>query len=64
MKYRRIKNEFRKTCRVCLNQKYGLSLKPKDCQYEGYPHVCHSCGEVKNIVSGIRFRKRLLFPFL
>ena len=64
MKYHTIQNDLKKTCRSCLNQEYGLNLKPKDCLYEDYPYVCQYCGEVKNIVNDIRFRKKMLFPFL
>ena len=59
MKYRYIKRDLGSICRACLNKKYGIRLKTKDCIYEDYPRVCHECGEVKNIVCGIKLPKRL-----
>ena len=63
MKYSYLKNDLNNTCRACLNKKYRLNLKPKDCLYEDYPHICRKCKEMKNIVHDVRFRKKLLLFF-
>lgn len=41
-------------CRRCINAHHRLKLEPKDCFYWQYPTVCQECGEVRNIVTGIR----------
>ena len=59
-KYRYLERDLGNICRECLNKKYGLRLRPKNCIYENYPHMCHECREVKNIVCEIRFIKRIV----
>lgn len=59
-KYRYIKAELGRVCRACLNQNHRLSLTPRDCLYDDYPHICAGCGEVKNIVSDVKLSKRFL----
>ena len=59
VKYRRIKEDLEYTCRECLNRKYSVKLKPKNCVYGEYPHICRECGEVRNIVDDIKFIKRI-----
>ena len=59
MKYHKIKQALGHTCRNCLNEQLHLSLEPEDCYYFMYPAVCSRCGEVKNIVDGVRFWKRM-----
>lgn len=56
--YKEFESDLEHTCRACLNKKYGAELTPGDCSYLMYPAVCTNCGEVKNIVSGVRFGKR------
>lgn len=41
-------------CRRYINRKYRLRLEPRDCYYWQYPAHCDDCGEVRNIVTGIR----------
>ena len=57
------KNYMGKNCRDCLNRKLGTSLEPKDCMYDLYPHVCSSCGQLRNIVVdlAIKTKMKLLF---
>lgn len=59
LKYRYLRNNLERTCRTCLNQIYKVKLKPKDCVYDDYPHVCSRCKEMKNIVSDIKTLKKL-----
>ena len=41
-------------CRRCINEQYGVDLKPKDCRYVGaYPDVCACCGKVRNLVGDV-----------
>ena len=51
-------------CRACLNEAYRVHLEQTDCRY-GYPYParCPRCGEVRNIVTGLRPRAhwKLLF---
>ncbi len=43
-------------CRQCINVTYDTHLKHFDCLYgTPYPGNCPSCGEMKNIVTGLRF---------
>lgn len=48
-----VKYDFSRICRTCLNQKYNLRLRSKDCYYLQYPAQCKDCGEVCNIVAGV-----------
>ena len=51
-------------CRRCINRKYHTNLKRTDCLYGiGYPCVCGSCGEVRNIVTGLRLRGKIKLLF-
>ena len=59
MKYAGIQKDMRHLCRNCLNEKHAIGLQPKDCIYAMYPEMCCRCGQMKNIVSEIRFYKRL-----
>ena len=63
MKYRSIKPSLGNTCRSCLNDSFKIDLKPSDCYYMIYPQRCSNCGEIKNIVSRIRWKKRLMLLF-
>ena len=63
MKYHSMRLRYENTCRSCLNKKYQLNLSSADCHYLIYPQKCHSCGEIKNIVSGIRWKKRITLLF-
>lgn len=60
---REIKHDLGGICRACLNEKYGLSLTPKDCEYDEYPRECGRCSQVRNIVCGLRGFKGLLLRF-
>ena len=65
MNYQRLKEEaFRALCRRCVNEAYGLTLRPEDCCYMPYPELCARCGQPRNIVEDIRpiRRWRLLPP--
>lgn len=47
-------------CRRCLNEQFDLRLSPEDCSYDQHAlSVCPCCGEVQNIVTRVRFTKRL-----
>lgn len=50
--------EFGRSCRRCINKNFGISLKPEDCVYLPYMAVCHSCGELRNIVMQVRPQMR------
>ena len=51
-------------CRRCINRKHHANLKRSDCLYGiGYPCVCTSCGEVRNIVTGLRLRGKIKLLF-
>lgn len=42
-------------CRQCINKTYKVHLLHTDCVYGlMYPAKCSSCGEMKNIVTGLR----------
>ncbi len=42
-------------CRQCINKEYGIHLLHTDCQYGMmYPGKCPCCGDMKNIVTGIK----------
>ncbi|MCH1983717.1 hypothetical protein MCG98_14175 [Ruminococcus sp. OA3] len=45
-------------CRECLNKKYSLKLKKKDCLYYYYSQQCSGCGDLHHIVAKVRFGKR------
>ena len=60
---RYINNDLGHICLDCLNKKYKIKLKEEDCDYDIYPHSCCRCGNVKMIVSDIRFSKRILLIF-
>ena len=63
------KYRFSNTCRKCINRKYLLSLRSRDCLYWQYPSRCQECGEVRNIVADItafakmKIRFREIFSF-
>lgn len=59
LRYRDFKNDLEKSCRSCLNSRYGLDLISDDCYYCMYPAECPYCGNVKNIVSGTGRRATL-----
>lgn len=59
MKYRTIKRSMNDICRSCLNEELHIDLEPVDCYYLMYPQMCRRCGEMKNIVTDIRWRKRI-----
>ena len=42
-------------CRRCINRQYGVNLKPRDCKYWAWQTPCAQCGNVHNIVVGLRF---------
>lgn len=42
-------------CRRCINERYDLNLQPYDCRYMIYASPCTGCGELSNIVEGVRF---------
>ena len=50
-------------CRRCINRKYRVKLEPSDCIYGMYPSPCAVCGDVHNIVIGLRTggKMKLLF---
>ena len=58
-RYHHINDDLGHVCRACLNRIYKTNLQPEHCRYEEYPRICQECGEVKNIVIGITFRKKL-----
>ncbi|MBQ8145176.1 MAG: hypothetical protein IJ039_00175 [Clostridia bacterium] len=60
MKHKSFKKHFHGHCRSCINKKTGVHFKHKNCEYWDYPEACESCGEVKNIVTGIRFFSRIM----
>ena len=44
-------------CRQCINKAYGIHILHQDCDYELiYPKQCPSCGELKNIVTGLTLK--------
>ena len=50
----------RDICRRCINQLFGVHLKHKDCRYGvPYPQRCRACGEMRNIVTGLRMTGKL-----
>ena len=55
--------EFGRSCRRCINDAAGVSLKTEDCVYLPYPAVCSHCEQLKNIVIEVREVKRLLLKF-
>ena len=52
MRYEEIRPDVGRLCRACLNEKYGLRLKSKHCEYMFYQAVCARCEQRKNIVDG------------
>ena len=61
----RIRSRFGgEICRRCINAAYRAHLTPQDCRY-GYPYPsrCFRCGEVHNIVTGLRLSGRLKLLF-
>ena len=47
-------------CRQCINQAYKTNLLHTDCKYGlMYPSKCAKCGEMKNIVTGLRLSEYL-----
>ena len=63
MKYRAMKRSMYDICRNCLNEEFHIDLEPVDCYYMMYPQKCRRCGEMKNIVTKIRWRKRIKLLF-
>ena len=47
-------------CRHCINEVYGMQLRPADCLYDLYPRECARCGKMHNIVRKVRLGKRIL----
>ena len=46
-------------CRQCINKAFGIHLNHTDCKYDLlYPGKCPGCGEMKNIVTGLRMSGR------
>lgn len=45
-------------CRRCLNGAFGVHLRHRDVLYREEPGVCRRCGQVHNIVRGIRLFSR------
>ena len=44
-----------RVCRSCINTTYNIQLLNTDCKYGLlYPSQCVKCGEMKNIVTGLR----------
>lgn len=41
-------------CRRCINRTFHVNLEPPDCSYAMYPSPCSACGNVHNIVIGLR----------
>ncbi|MBE6674707.1 MAG: hypothetical protein E7596_06335 [Ruminococcaceae bacterium] len=58
MKYKVFKEEMHGYCRRCINKRLKVHFKHKDCEYWDFPENCKKCGEVKNIVIGIRTLSR------
>ena len=59
MKYKIFKYKvLGKLCRECINQKYGLQLRRRDCQYWMAVSYCECCGQPKNIVMNIALFSR------
>lgn len=59
MTYRILRKEaLNRYCRNCINAKYGMKLKRQDCYYMYYLYKCQCCGEMRNIVNGIRVLSR------
>lgn len=58
-------NRLGKTiCRRCINREYGVELKPEDCVYDiPFPARCRNCGEMRNIVTGLRLRGKMKLLF-
>ena len=63
MKHHSLNENMGRACRSCLNEKFGVDLKPRDCSYSIYPGQCRICGEMKNIVQEIKWRKRIFLRF-
>jgi len=60
LKYKEFKQKVcGQWCRRCINAEYHLDLETSDCLYFHFPLECERCGEVRNIVTDIRFMKRL-----
>lgn len=60
------KNALGNLCRDCINRKYSIKLKRRDCIYGTYPYPCRECNDMRHIVVNITFRARwkLLFGTL
>ena len=58
-------NKLGKTvCRRCINREFGVDLNPEDCTYENpFPELCSNCGEIRNIVTGLRLRGKIKLLF-
>lgn len=57
--YRHMKNQdFGKTCRRCINARWGTHLKMEDCLYLPFAAPCSRCEQIRNIVAGLRFSGR------
>ncbi len=59
MKYGSFRKKFHGHCRSCINGGLGIHFKHEDCEYWEFPEPCVSCGEVKNIVIGIKPLSRI-----
>ena len=58
MKYADFESEMHGYCRRCINDTLGIHFTHEDCEYWDFPERCRKCGEVKNIVTGIRLLSR------
>ena len=50
-------------CRRCINRQYGINLQSRDCKYWHWPTHCAQCGNVRNIVVGLRFSGKWKMAF-
>ncbi|MBQ9197290.1 MAG: hypothetical protein IJ157_08600 [Clostridia bacterium] len=46
-------------CRSCINRYYHVHLRRSECIYLDHQDQCASCGEVKNIVRGVKLKGAL-----
>ena len=42
---------------------FHIRLKPSNCYYSVFPMKCRNCGEMKNIVCGLKWSKRITLLF-
>ena len=64
MTYKYFKNNMRGMCRRCINKQLGIHFKHKHCEYWNFPETCGSCGETRNIVTGLHPLSRFRVWFL